>query len=55
MEKNTAPSIYWAARFVMQQDPEGVMLVMPSDHYIARPEVFLKVVKQASLWALETD
>jgi mannose-1-phosphate guanylyltransferase len=53
--RNTAPCIYWAARHVAEQDPSGVMMVMPSDHYMALPEKFTSVVKQAAQWAFEKD
>lgn len=38
--RNTAPAILAAALVVAQSDPQGVMLVAPSDHAIADPEAF---------------
>lgn len=32
--KNTAPAIALAALSIMEKDPEGIMMVSPSDHYI---------------------
>lgn len=52
--RNTAPCIYWAARHVAERDPNGVMLVMPSDHYVGKPEQFIKTVQEAANWAHET-
>lgn len=49
--RNTAPCIYWAARAVAAANPRGVMLVMPSDHYIPQPERFMETVKAAAQWA----
>lgn len=49
--RNTAPCLYWAARVLAEQDPEAVMLVMPSDHYIGDVPTFLKGVQQAAAWA----
>jgi len=49
--RNTAPCIYWAAREISKTHPQGIMLVMPADHYIASPENFCSVVKNASQWA----
>lgn len=46
--RNTAPCVYWAAREVAKRDPEGVMLVMPADHYIANIESFRATVRQAA-------
>lgn len=53
--RNTAPCIYWAAREVAAKNPRGVMLVMPSDHYIANQEKFISTVMTAALWAAEHD
>lgn len=49
--RNTAPCVYWAARLVAERDPRAVMLVMPSDHYIAGPERFRETVSAAARWA----
>jgi mannose-1-phosphate guanylyltransferase len=49
--RNTAPCVYWAAREVYARDPKGVMLVMPSDHYISFPDRFRKTVEAAVQWA----
>jgi mannose-1-phosphate guanylyltransferase len=53
--RNTAPCVYWAAREIAAKDPRGVMLVMPADHYIARPENFSATLKQAVEWAQNHD
>lgn len=53
--RNTAPCVYWAARKVAELNPRGVMLVMPSDHYIARPDAFRSTVKTAAGWAMRQD
>ena len=53
--RNTAPCVYWAARTVAAKDPKGVMLVMPSDHYIAEPQKFISVVEAAARWAFQKD
>jgi mannose-1-phosphate guanylyltransferase len=49
--RNTAPCVYWAAREVSKRDPKGVMLVMPSDHYIANPSAFQKTIAAGIEWA----
>ena len=33
--KNTAPCIAWAARHIYQQDPEAILVILPSDHWIS--------------------
>jgi mannose-1-phosphate guanylyltransferase len=46
-QRNTAPAIGMAAKLVEYEDPEAVLGVFPSDHYIARPGPFLKIVRAA--------
>ncbi len=53
--RNTAPCIYWAAQEIVKRDPEGLMLVMPSDHHILQPEEFLKVVLAAIGWVEQPE
>ena len=45
--KNTAPAILVAALQVATRDPSGVMVVMPSDHYIPDQEAFTSMVQDA--------
>lgn len=49
--RNTAPTIGLAAHEVLRRDPEGLMLVLPSDHVISKPAVFRRVVQAACRWA----
>lgn len=42
--RNTAPAAAVAALLVVAEDPEGVMLVQPSDHHIADAVAFRKAV-----------
>ncbi|MEO5968907.1 MAG: sugar phosphate nucleotidyltransferase [Bdellovibrionia bacterium] len=51
--RNTAPCIYWAAKVIEKENPKGIMLVMPADHYMANPNKFTATVKDAILWAEE--
>jgi mannose-1-phosphate guanylyltransferase len=53
--RNTAPCVYWAAREVHKRDPQGVMLIMPSDHYIANIDAFKKTIEGAVQWAKAHD
>ena len=46
--RNTAPAIGLAAVHVLREDPEAVMLVLPSDHHIANPERFRDALKTAA-------
>ncbi|MBD3786067.1 MAG: mannose-1-phosphate guanylyltransferase/mannose-6-phosphate isomerase [Sphingomonadales bacterium] len=43
--RNTAPAILAAALVVAQSDPQGVLLVAPSDHAMSDPEAFRASVR----------
>lgn len=45
--RNTAPAIGLAAWIIAQHDPNGVMVVLPADHYIVDEEGFRSVLKAA--------
>ncbi len=45
--KNTAPAIALAASEIYKENPEAVMIVLPSDHYIGDLDGFRQVLKQA--------
>lgn len=49
--KNTASAIYWAALKIKKQNPNGVMIVLPSDHLIEKKQKFLSVLKKAIAFA----
>lgn len=53
--RNTAPCIYWAAREIAKLDPQGVMMVMPSDHYIPDIDAFTRTVRAACEWSATHD
>ncbi len=53
--RNSAPAIYWAAREIAKTDPNAVLLVMSSDHFIARPDQFAATVREAISWARAHD
>jgi mannose-1-phosphate guanylyltransferase/mannose-6-phosphate isomerase len=38
--RNTAPAIAVAALAALEQDPQALLLVLPSDHTLTRPDVF---------------
>jgi len=42
--RNTAPAAIAAALYVAAQDPEGIMLLVPSDHAVADPTAFRAAV-----------
>jgi mannose-1-phosphate guanylyltransferase len=46
--RNTAPAIALAMLAVEALDPDGVLLVMPSDHQVAAPAVLMAAVQAAS-------
>jgi len=45
--RNTAPCIGLAAMHIKNRDPEGVMVVLPSDHYIADEDAFRRTLSIA--------
>jgi mannose-1-phosphate guanylyltransferase len=46
--RNTAACICLAATKIYRQDPEAVMLVLPADHYISRPDEFRRCLEAAA-------
>jgi mannose-1-phosphate guanylyltransferase len=42
--RNTAPAIGLTASIIARYDPDGIMVVLPADHYIGREEEFRTVV-----------
>jgi len=53
--KNTLPAIGLAALFIAEKDPEGVMIVSPSDHLIQNEELFQQCIESAALIAEKED
>ncbi|MEH6552153.1 MAG: mannose-1-phosphate guanylyltransferase/mannose-6-phosphate isomerase [Pseudomonadales bacterium] len=51
--RNTAPAVAAAAAWVQQQDPDGLMLVLPADHVIADDEEFCAAVTRGLALASE--
>ena len=45
--RNTAPAIAYAAYRIFKQNPEAVMIVTPSDHFIGDEEAFRNVLNKA--------
>ena len=53
--RNTAPAIGLAALRASREDPEAVLLVLPSDHHIAHPERFEEALRTAARVAQQGD
>lgn len=49
--RNTAPAIGLAAHEILRRDPEGLMVVLPSDHAISKPAAFRQALGAACRWA----
>jgi mannose-1-phosphate guanylyltransferase len=45
--RNTAPCIGWAAERVARIDPDAIVVVVPSDQYVAKPEAFTDALRRA--------
>jgi mannose-1-phosphate guanylyltransferase/mannose-6-phosphate isomerase len=51
--RNTAPAVAVAALWLSEKDPDGVLLVLPSDHLIRDVERFQDMVRQAARLAAD--
>ncbi|MGH9771430.1 MAG: mannose-1-phosphate guanylyltransferase [Candidatus Acidiferrales bacterium] len=49
--RNTAPTIGLAAYEVLRRDPDGLMVVLPSDHLIAKEGLFRRALQAGCDWA----
>jgi mannose-1-phosphate guanylyltransferase len=49
--KNTLPAIGLAALFIAEKDPDGILIVSPSDHLIQNDELFRQCIDSAALIA----
>lgn len=45
--RNTAACIGWATSVVLRKDPEALIMVLPSDHYIADEPAFVATLERA--------
>lgn len=46
--RNTAPCVALAAVMMQARDPEAVMVVLPSDHYISNEKEYISTIKAAA-------
>jgi mannose-1-phosphate guanylyltransferase len=53
--KNTLPAIGLAALFIAEKDPEGILIVSPSDHLIQNDQLFQQCIESAALIAEKED
>jgi len=53
--RNTASTIVYSALFLMERDPEAIMIATPADHSIGDPELFDSTILQAVKYASEND
>lgn len=51
--RNTAPAAALAALRVMASDPDGIVLILPADHLITKPEVLRDAVTSAAAAAAD--
>lgn len=49
--RNTAPAVTVSALNVLAKDPDGLLLVLPSDHVIAKVDGFIEKVRLAAKFA----
>ena len=53
--RNTAPTLGVAAHEIARRDPEGIMVVLPSDQIIAKPARFRGLLARLATWRLSRD
>jgi mannose-1-phosphate guanylyltransferase len=53
--KNTAPCIGLAALEILRRDPDGVMVVLPADHWVKDGKAFQRILKTAVELAVRQD
>lgn len=53
--RNTAPCILYASLKIKKENPNAVMIVAPSDHWIEDEDAFVENVKQAFNYCLENN
>lgn len=53
--RNTAAAVALAARLIMREDPQGVMLVLTADHAIGPAKEFARAMKAAAAVAAQGD
>ena len=53
--RDTAACIGLAATLLYRRDPEGLMIVLPADHYIPDTGAFVRTVLRAVEWARRGD
>jgi mannose-1-phosphate guanylyltransferase len=53
--RNTAPCISLAAIHILNKNPQGVMVVLPADHYIGNHPGFLKSLRAAVAFARKNN
>ena len=51
--RNTAPCVGLAALHVKRRDPKGVMVMLPADHHVARPEALREALAAGAQLAFE--
>lgn len=49
--RNTAPTLGLAAHEILRRDPQGIMVVLPSDHVITEAAKFRRMIRAACAWA----
>lgn len=53
--RNTAPCLCYAAEYLLQRDPEAVMIATPSDHVVTGESLFRETIQRAVDFATSHD
>lgn len=54
-KKNTAPALALAAHILFARNPKSIMISLPADHVILKPNIFLHAIKEAVAHAATND
>ncbi len=55
LRKNTAPCIAYSSNKIYKQDPEAVIIVAPSDHFIQDETKYKKLIQEGLTFAAQND
>jgi mannose-1-phosphate guanylyltransferase len=53
MDRGTAAGILFPIHWVARQDPDAIVAVFPSDHFVSEPATFMALVARIAAWVHE--
>jgi len=52
-DRGTAAGILFPIHWVARQDPDAIVAVFPSDHFVSEPATFMALVARIAAWVRE--